>query len=154
MASIKSRAYSQSSEHVTRRDGIDTNSGVCPLDSQTGSQVTDSSLGSVVWSLWLWNVDDRTRHATNHDNGARSLSLQEVLCDTNGEEVCSVNVDTPQLLDTVVWVVDGVEVLGETSRGDQVVDLAVVANDILDTAVNGLRVGDIGVVSSDLWNPV
>lgn len=70
--------------------------------------------------------------------------------DTGSEEVSAVDVDTPELAQTVDGVVDGLKVLGETSRGDEVVDLAVGLDDLGDTGVDGLLVADVCVVSSDL----
>jgi hypothetical protein len=39
-------------------------------------------------------------------------------------QIGTVDVDAPKLLDPVMRVRDGVVVLGEASRGDQVIDLA------------------------------
>ena len=125
-----------------------------PLDGQTGGQMTDCSLGGVVWSLWLGHVDDRSRHATDHDHATLGLSLHEMLGDSSSEKVGAVDIDTPQLLDTVVWVADSVKVLGETSRSHEVVNLAVIANDLLDGVVNGIGVGNIGIVGCDLGDTV
>jgi len=144
--------YSQGSKHVTRRDGVDTDSSVCPLDGQTGAEMTDRSLGRVVWSLWLRHVDNGTRHTANHDHAALGLPLHEMLGHADGEKVGAVNIDAPQLLDAVVWVADCVKVLGEASRSDEVIDLAVIADDLLDDLVDRFRIRDIGVVSCDLWD--
>jgi hypothetical protein len=85
----------QSSEHVTRRDAVDTNACVCPLDGERRSHVTDSGLSGVVGSLRLRDVDNGTAHGSDHDNATGCLALHEVLGNTDGEEPGTVNVDTP-----------------------------------------------------------
>lgn len=112
--------------------------------------MTNSSLGRVVRSLRLRNVDNGARHATNHYNAARSVALHQVLGNTGREQVGTIHDDTPQLLHTVVGVRDGIEVLREASRGDQAVDSTVLVNDLLERCVDGIRVGNVGVVRSDL----
>jgi len=69
--------------------------------------------------------------------------------DGRGEKVGAVNVDGPQLAHAVDGVVDGLKVLGEAGRGDEVVDLAVLLNDLGDAGLDRLGVGDVGVVSRD-----
>lgn len=61
-------------------------------------------------------------------------------------QIGSIDVDSPELLDTVKGIFDGVEVLGETSRSHQMIDLAVVCNDFGNRLVDRIRVRDIGVV--------
>lgn len=65
------------------------------------------------------------------------------------EKVSAVNVDTPELLHAVWWVCDGIKVFGEAGRCHQVVNLAVildnVGNDLLDRHV----VGHVTVVGCD-----
>jgi hypothetical protein len=112
--------------------------------------VPDCGLGGVVRSLRLWDVDDGTAHGTDHDDAARRLALHQVLGDTDSEEPGTVNVDTPQLLHTVVWVIDGREVLGEAGGGDQVVDLAVLRDDLVKRRGYGLGLRDVGIVCGDL----
>jgi len=53
-----------------------------------------------------------------------------VLCYAGGEEVCAVDVDAPELLHAFVGVGDGVVVLGEAGAGHEVVDLAVLFDDV------------------------
>lgn len=125
--------YSQCSQHVTGRDAVDADAGVGPFNCQRAGQMTDGSLGRVVGCLRLGNVDNRTGHAANEDHAAWSLALHQVASNGGREKVGTVNVDTPQFLDTVIWVGDGVVVLGEASRGHQVVNAAVVA----DNSCNG-----------------
>jgi len=102
--------------------------------------MSDGSLCGVVWCLRLRHVDDGARHATDHYYAAGALALHEVLGDADREQVGAVHVNTPELLDAVVGVVDGVEVLGEASRCDEVVDLAVLADDIGNRSIDGVGV--------------
>lgn len=141
-------------DHVTRFDAVDTDSGVGPFDSKRATKVTDGSLGSVVWCLRLGNVDDGARHAANEDHGALSLTLHKVAGNSGCEEVSAINVDTPELLDAVVWVVDCVEVFGKASRSDQAVNLSVFGDDFLNDMRDGVRVGDITIVASHKRNPL
>jgi hypothetical protein len=125
---------------------------VGPLDGERRSHVPDRGFGGVVGSLRLWDVDNGTAHGADHDNAAIGLALHQVLCDTNGEQPGAVDVDTPQLLHAVVWVVDSWVVLGEAGRGDKVVDLAVHRDDLVEGCGHRLGLGDIGVVCGDARN--
>jgi hypothetical protein len=107
------------------------------------------SLSGVVRGLRLWHVHDCTAHAANEHDATWGLALHEMLGHPDGEEVGAIDVDTPELLHAVVWVLDGVEVLGEAGGGDQMVDLAMVLDDLSKDRVDRLWVGDICVVSSD-----
>jgi len=49
-----------------------------------------------------------------------------------------------------VWVVDGWEVLGEAGGGDEVVDLAVLCDDLVQSCGYRLWLRDVGVVCGDL----
>lgn len=68
--------------------------------------------------LGLGNVDNGTGHGPDHDHGAGSIALHQVSGNAGSEEVGTVDVDGPKLAHTVDGVLDGLEVLGETSRGD------------------------------------
>lgn len=89
--------------------------------------------------MGLGNVDNGTAHTSDEDHAAGGLALHQVLGDSDGEEIGTVNVDAPQLAHAVDRVVDGVVVLGETSAGDEVVDLSMRLDDIFNTALD--RVG-------------
>lgn len=100
--------------------------------------------------LGLGHVDDGARHAADHDDATRALALHEVASDGGGEEVGAVDVDSPELAHAINGVVDGLKVLGEASRGDEVVDLSVGSEDLGDAGLDGLGVRDVGVVGGDL----
>lgn len=129
-------------KHVTGLNAVDTDTGVGPLNSKGTAEVTDCGLGCVVGSLRLRDVDNGTRHAADEDHASRALALHQVTGDTSGEEVGAINVDTPQLLDTLVRVGDCVKVLGEACGGDEVVNLAVLGNDLLDDSADTIGVGN------------
>lgn len=95
-----------------------------------------SSLSSIVRRLWLRHIDNSTRHASNKDHCSWRLTFHQVFCNTNGKEVCSIHVDAPELADTVDWVVDSWEVLGETGGCDEVVNLAMLRDDLCDASVD------------------
>lgn len=95
-----------------------------PLHGQACAEMPDCSLGRIIGCLWLWNVDNRATHAANHDHATRNFALHKMFRNTNSEEVGAINIDTPELLDTIVRVRDGVKILSEASRGNKVVDLA------------------------------
>lgn len=68
----------QSSKHVARRDAVNSNVGMSPFDGERCGKVSNTSLGSVVRSLGLRDVDNGTGHATDHDNASWGLSLHQV----------------------------------------------------------------------------
>lgn len=70
--------------------------------------------------------------------------------DRDGAQVRPVNVDGPELAHPVRRVRDGVEVLGETRRGHQVVDLGVVREDVRQPLVDGGGGRYVHVVCCDL----
>lgn len=139
----------QCSQHVTGADAVDPDVGACPLNSERSGQVSYSSLGGVVRSLRLRDIDNSTGHTTDHDNAARRLALHQVFRNASCKKVCPIHVDTPKLLDAVVRVRDGVKVFGETGRSDQVVNLAVLLDDIGEDIVHRIGIGHVGIVSSD-----
>lgn len=108
-------------------------------------------LGSVVRCLRLWDVDNGAGHTANEDHraGCRA-SFHEVFCYTRGEEVCAVHIDAPELLHSFVGVGDGIVVLGEAGTGDQMVDLAVFANNFGEGGLDGDWIGDVTMVSCDV----
>lgn len=114
----------------------------------------DGRFRGVVWSLGLGNVDDLSGHAADHDDAARCLTLHEVFCDTRCEKVCAVNINPPELLHSVIGVGDGIEVLGEPGGGDQVVDSAMLLDDLRKSLVYGVGVRYIGIVCGDSGQPI
>ena len=99
--------------------------------------MSDCSLSRIVGSLRLRHIDNGSGHATDHDDAARYLPLHEVLRDCHRVQVGTVNVDSPKLLYAVMGVGDGVVVLGEASRRDEVVDLTVRLEDLGEGLVDG-----------------
>ena len=61
-------------------------------------------------------------------------------CYSGGKEVGAVNIYTPELSHPVDWVRDCLKVLGETGRGHEVVDLAVLADDLRNGCIDRLGV--------------
>ena len=72
--------------------------------------------------------------------------------DASCKEICAVNIDTPKLLESIIWVRNSIIVLRKPSRGDKVVDLSVIFEDFLDSRVDGIRIRDIGVMSCNFGN--
>jgi hypothetical protein len=140
----------QCGEHVTRGDAVNPNASTCPLNRQTRRQMADSSLRCVVRSLRLRNIDNSTRHAANHDNAPGHLPLHEVLGHSYSIQVGTVNIDSPKLLYAVMRVGDGVVVLCEARRRDEVVDLAVRLEDLGEGLVDGCWARDVAEVCCDL----
>lgn len=123
-----------------------------PLDGQTGGEVADGGLCRVVGRLRLRHVDDGAGHAADHDDAAvRDVaSLHQVAGHARGEQVRAVDIDAPELLDPVVRVRLGGEVLGEARRRDEVVDLAVLRDDLVDAVCHAVRVRHVRVVRRHL----
>lgn len=76
------------------------------------------------------DVDNRSGHATNHYDTSWCLSLHKVLRHCHSVQVGTVNVHSPQLLYAIMRVGDGIVVLGEASRCNEVVDLAMLLQDL------------------------
>jgi hypothetical protein len=144
----------QRGKHVSRRDAVDPNARARPLNRQAGRQMADRSLRRVVWGLRLGNIDDSTRHATNHDNAPGRLPLHEVLGHSYSIQVGTVDVDPPEFLYAVMRVGDGVVVLGEASGRDEVVDLAVRLEDLGEGLVDGSWARDVAEVCRDFGDAV
>lgn len=73
---------------------------------------------------------------------------------TSSKVIGAVDVDGPAFLHSLVRIVDGVEVLCETGRGDEVIDVAVLGNDLVDCRIDGVGAANVGVVSGDLRGSV
>lgn len=126
---------------------------MCPLDRTRCRKMSHSGFGSIIWSLWLRDVDNSSGHTADEDHGASTaLSLHQVLRYTRGKEVCSVDVDTPKFLHSFVWVGNGIVVLGEPGGCDEVVDLPVDTDYVFERGFDGCWVGDITVVSCYVGN--
>ena len=116
--------------------------------------MSDSCFGGVVWSLWLRNVDYGSRHAADHDNASRCLPLHEMLRDSDRVQVGTVDIDSPKLLYAVMRVRDGVVVLGEASRCNKVIDLAVLLQNLSKGLVDRRRTRDIAEMCCNLGDSV
>lgn len=74
--------------------------------------------------------------------------------DLASKEVGPVNVHAPELPQPIWWVCDSVEVLGETGRCDQVVDLPVVLDNFGDRGFDRLVVRDIAEMRGDFGDTI
>lgn len=66
------------------------------------------------------------------------------------KEIGAVDVDAPQFANPVNGVGDGIKVLCETSRGDEMIDAAMLLDNLGERGVDRVGVRDIGIVRSDL----
>lgn len=103
--------------------------------------------------LRLRNIDNSTAHAANKHHAALGLALHQVAGDRGSKQVGAVHIDREQLTHALNGVVSGLEVLAEAGAGDEVVNLAVLREDLGDAVVDAVGVGDIGEVSSDSGRP-
>ena len=142
------RGDSQGSQHVTWANHVHSHARMCPFNRQATSQMSHSSLCRVVWCLRLRNVDNGTRHASNHDHGPLGLSIHQVLGGLTCPEVCPIDIHTPELAHPIGRVCNGIKVLGEASRGDKMVDFAMIAENLLEARFYRLRIGYITEVGS------
>jgi hypothetical protein len=145
--------YSQCGKHVARRNAVDADTSMRPLDRETGREMADSSLGRVVRRLGLRNVHNRARHAAYHNDASGCLPLHEVLCNSNCVQICSINVDPPELLHAIMRIRNGIIILGEASRSDQVVDFAMGLQDFLQGLVDGCWARNVAKMCSDFRKP-
>ena len=125
-----------------------------PLDCQTRCEMAHGRFGGIVRCLWLRNVDNGARHAADEDNATRRVPLHQMLRNSHGVEVGPVHVDSPKLLDAVVGVRDGIVVLGESGRCHQVVDSAMLFQDVRKRLVDRRRARDIAEMGCDFGNSV
>ncbi len=123
-------SFLQSSQHISRADNVDTNASVRPLHCQTGGQMPYSSLGCIVWRLWLRDVHNGAGHGSNHDHGALYLTFKEMSSYLTSEEVCTIHIDAPQLPHPLWWILNGIKILRKAGGCDQVIDLAMVFDNI------------------------
>lgn len=103
--------------------------------------------------LRLRNIDNSTAHAANKDHATLGLTLHQVAGDRGSKQVGAVHIDREQLAHALNGVVSGLEVLAEAGAGDEVVNLAVLREDLSDAVVDAVGVGDIGEVSGDPGRP-
>ena len=66
-----------------------------------------------------------------------------------GPEVSAIDVDAPELVQTVGWIIHGVKILSETSRGDEVIDFAVICQNLGQAGIDRFGVGNIREMGSD-----
>lgn len=111
--------------------------------------MTNGCLCGIVWRLRLRDIDHSAGHRANHDHASFCLSVHQMTGDAGCEEIGAVDVDAPKFLHTIVGIGDRVEVLGEPGRGDQVINLAVVCDNLFKRGVDRVWIRDIGVVSGD-----
>ena len=123
-----------------------------PFYRQARGQLAHRRLGGVVGRLRLRHVHDSPTHGSHHDHAALRLAPDEMAADGRGPQVRAVDVDAPQLPHAVRGVLDGVEVLGEPGRGDQMVYPAVLAQNLVQGRVDGAGVCDVRVMCGDLRN--
>ena len=145
--------YLQSSKHVARRDAVDANAMLGPLNGQTGSEVPHSGLCCIVWGLRLRDIHNGARHAANHDDATRRLAFHEVFGNGDRVKVSAIHIDTPQFLDAIMGVGYRIKVLGKPSRGYEVVDLAMSFDNLSERLVYRVRTRDVAVMSGDLGQP-
>lgn len=132
------------------------NSGAARFGEQDFAKGQGKGIPNNKWHLrlGLGNVDDGTAHAADEDHAALGVALHEVAGNGRGEEVGAVDVDGEQLAHTLDGVVGGVVVLGEAGGRDQVVDLAVLRDDVGDAGADRVRIRHVGVVGRHFWGPV
>lgn len=73
--------------------------------------------------------------------------------DRGSEQVGAVHVDGEQLAHALDRVVSGLEVFTETGAGHQIVNLAMLREDLGDAVVDTSRIRHVGEVGSDLGRP-
>lgn len=140
----------QCGQHIARANAVHTDSRMCPFHCQASREMPDSCFCCIVWRLGLRNVDNGSGHGANHDNTSRRFSLHQVPCHTGGEQIRPINVDSPKLLHTIVWICNGIKVLREACRCHQVVNLAVILDDLGNHGVDRVGIRDVSIMCCDL----
>ena len=109
----------------------------------------NGSFGRVIGRLRLRHIDNGAGHGADHDHGAFGLALHQMPRYFAGEKVCAVDIDTPKLLHAVWWVRNGIEILGKAGRGNQVIYLAVVFDNVSHDILDGYVVRHVAVMGGD-----
>lgn len=78
----------------------------------------------------LWDIDYCAGYRPGHDHAVLGFTLHQVTGNACGGQVCTVDINTPKLLDTVEGVCNGIEFLGEARRIDEVVNLSLILVDL------------------------
>jgi hypothetical protein len=90
---IQRRYTIQSCVHISRADGVDSDTMLGPLSGKGLGELHHSGLGGVVAALLLWEVDDRPRHGGDVDDTAGCSVPDHVLSACLGYDESSGNVD-------------------------------------------------------------
>lgn len=101
----------------------------------------------------LRDIDNGAAHAANKDHATLGLTLHQVTGDRGSKQVGAIHIDRKQLTHALNGVVGSLKVLAEAGAGHEVVNLAVLGEDLGDAVVDTVGVGDIGKVSSDSGGP-
>lgn len=125
-----------------------------PLNRQTRSQMSDCRFGRIIRRLWLWDIDDSSRHATDKDHASWGLPLHQVLRNRDRKQVCPIHVHAPEFPHTFDRIVDCLEVFGEAGGCDEIVDFAVLLDNLGDGCFDRFLGGDVGVVCCDFGDSV
>lgn len=96
-----------------------------------------------VLRLRLGNVDNGARHAANQDHASGCLALHEMARDRGSKQVSAVDIDSPQFAQAINRIVDGLVILSEAGRCNEVVNLAMLFDDFGDTSVDRGGVRDV-----------
>lgn len=142
----------QSCQHIPGGDTVDADSSMRPLHSQARGQMTDSRLRCVIWRLWLRHIYHSSRHGPNHHHTASRFAFHQVTSDRDRKEVCAINIDSPELPHTLDGVLDRIKILREPGRSYQMVDLAVLFDDLLNCSIDRILICHIGIVRCDFWH--
>lgn len=100
----------------------------------------------------LRNIDNGARHASYEDHTSRALSFHEVAGHGCSKQICTVDVYAPEFAQAINWIVDSFKIFGESGRGDEVVNLTVGLDDLRNTRLDRVWIGNIGIVRCNIWN--
>ena len=124
-----------------------------PLDCQTSRQMSDRCFRCIVWGLWLRHVDNGTGHASYHHNASRLVPFHKMLGHPSCKQISAVDIHPPEFFHTLVRVGNGIVVFGEACGGDQMIDLAMLLDNVGQSAGDRIWIRNIRVVCRDLGDP-
>lgn len=92
---VERRNLVESSVHVTRGDGVNTDAVLGPFRSKRLSEVNNTSLGRIVAALLLRPIDDSSAHRSDEDDGSSRALADHVAAGSLGadERTIEINID-------------------------------------------------------------
>ena len=123
-----------------------------PLDRQACCQLTHGCFRCVVRCLRLRHIDDRSRHGPDHHDTAFGLAIDKMASHGCGPQISAVDIYAPKPPHAVWGIRNGVKVFSEPCGSDQVVDLAMLLDNLFDCGIDRVGVRHVRIMRRDFRN--